>query len=111
MSFETQPPTAKRQPPTDFQPRMLSFDVYGTLINTPPSNLRAFRRILLEASATNLDPIKFYSFWEQRNVIHYVEPYRSYKDICRLSLLEAFAHFGIGWSMGCFSAKSASSVN
>ena len=27
--------------PEGFDPRMLSFDVYGTLVNTPPANLRA----------------------------------------------------------------------
>ena len=76
---------------------MVSFDVYGTLINTPPSNLQAFRSILLEASETNLNPMEFYSFWEQRNVAHYAEAYRSYKEICQLSLSEAFRHFGISW--------------
>ncbi len=39
--------------------------------------------------------MSFYAFWEQRNVFHYSEPYRSYKDICRLSLSEAFRHFGV----------------
>ncbi len=36
---------------------MLSFDVYGTLIDTPPSNLLAFQSILRDAAATNLDPM------------------------------------------------------
>src|ERR1700739_4836692 len=95
MSIGTEPRAAKSKLPMGIEPRMVSFDVYGTLINTPPSNLQAFRSILLEASETNLDPMEFYSFWEQRNVAHYVEAYRSYKEICQLSLSEAFRHFGI----------------
>jgi beta-phosphoglucomutase-like phosphatase (HAD superfamily) len=31
--------------------KLLSFDVYGTLINTPPINAKAFRIILEEAGA------------------------------------------------------------
>jgi hypothetical protein len=68
---------------------MLSFDVYGTLVNTPPANLGAFRAILADAGRPDLDPKEFYSFWEQRNIAHYHEPYRTYKNICRPSLSEA----------------------
>src|ERR1700742_3922728 len=81
--------------PDGFNPRLLSFDVYGTLINTPPANLRAFQTILADAGRSDLDPEAFYSFWEQRNIVHYSEPYRTYKDICRVSLAEAYGHFGI----------------
>src|SRR5690349_6252610 len=38
--------------------KLLSFDVYGTLINTPPINVKAFRLILEEASASNIDALK-----------------------------------------------------
>ena len=81
--------------PAGFKPLMLSFDVYGTLVNTPPTTLDAFRAILLDAGRSDLDPWAFYSFWEQRNIAHYDEPYRSYKDIARLSLLEAYEKFGV----------------
>jgi 2-haloacid dehalogenase len=81
--------------PINFRPHMLSFDVYGTLINTPPANLHAFRTILADAGRPDLDPIEFYSFWEQRNIAHYYEPYRTYKDICHLSLSEAYERFGV----------------
>jgi 2-haloalkanoic acid dehalogenase type II len=74
---------------------MLSFDVYGTLVNTPAANLDAFRAILVDAGRSDLDPKAFYSFWEQRNVAHYYEAYRTYKDICRLSLSEAYERFGV----------------
>jgi 2-haloacid dehalogenase len=74
---------------------MLSFDVYGTLIDTPPANLAAFRAILADAGRTDLDPAAFYGVWEQRNIAHYREPYRTYKEICRLSLAEAYERFGV----------------
>lgn len=72
------------------------FDVYGTLVTTPPANAKAFQAILRHAGATDIDPLSFYNFWESRNIAHYVEPYRSYKAICRTSLADAFAHFNVG---------------
>lgn len=75
--------------------KLLSFDVYGTLVNTPPSNAKAFQAILREANAPGVDALAFYNYWESRNIAHYREPYRSYKAICRLSLEEAFAHFHV----------------
>lgn len=91
------PPTSPAGPrlPDGFHPRMLSFDMYGTLVNTPPANLRAFQAILSDAGRPDLDPKEFYSFWERRNIAHYYEPYRTYKDICRLSLSEAYERFGV----------------
>jgi 2-haloacid dehalogenase len=81
--------------PEGFKPRLLSFDVFGTLVNTPPANARVFQSILGEAGRTDLDAKAFYTFWEQRNIAHYREPYRSYKEICRLSLAEAYEKFGV----------------
>src|SRR5258708_34505238 len=75
--------------------KLLSFDVYGTLINTPPTNAKAFRLILEEAGASNIDALAFYQFWESRNIVHYCEPYRSYREIGALSLAEAFENFRI----------------
>ena len=75
--------------------KLLSFDVYGTLVNTPPANAKAFQAILKDAGATNIDPVAFYNFWEGRNIAQYREPYRSYKAICRTSLEDAFAHFKV----------------
>jgi 2-haloacid dehalogenase len=76
--------------------KLLSFDVYGTLMDTPPVSAKAFRAILAAAGASNVDPGAFAQFWEERNIAHYYEPYRSYKEIGRLSLDEAFRHFGVG---------------
>jgi 2-haloacid dehalogenase len=95
VSVNLPPQTGELKLPINFKPQMLSFDVYGTLINTPPANLHAFRTILGDAGRLDLDPIDFYSFWEQRNIAHYSEPYRTYKDICRLSLSEAYERFGV----------------
>ena len=75
--------------------KLLSFDVYGTLINTPPINVKAFRLILEQAGAPNIDALTFYQFWESRNIVHYREPYRSYREIGELSLEEAFENFGV----------------
>src|SRR5271155_4458907 len=39
--------------------KLLSFDVYGTLINTPLINVKAFRLILEQAGASNIDASAF----------------------------------------------------
>jgi 2-haloacid dehalogenase len=75
--------------------KLLSFDVYGTLVNTPPINAKAFRAILSDANAGHVDAQAFHQFWEQRNISHYFETYVSYKEICKASLQEAFEHFSI----------------
>lgn len=81
--------------PDGFKPKMCSFDVYGTLINTPPTNRRVFGAILADAGRSDIDSEAFNAFWEHRNITHYRDPYRSYKDICRLSLQEAYEKFGV----------------
>ena len=75
--------------------KLLSFDVYCTLINTPPINAKAFRLILEQAGASNIDALAFYQFWESRNIVRYRDPYRSYREIGELSLEEAFKNFGV----------------
>jgi 2-haloacid dehalogenase len=75
--------------------KVMSFDVYGTLVNTPLINAKVFRSILDAADAPHVDAQAFYQFWEQRNIARYVKSYASYKDICRFSLHETFEHFGI----------------
>jgi len=75
--------------------QLLSFDVFGTLIDTPRSSRRALASILADSSAGGVDFAEFWEFWERRNIAHYREPYRSYKEIARLSLEEAFARFNV----------------
>jgi 2-haloacid dehalogenase len=73
----------------------MSFDVFGTLISVRDSSYGAFERILADAGADRVDVKAFWEYWEHRNIEHYWEPYRTYREICELSLAEAFAHFGI----------------
>ena len=73
----------------------LSFDVYGTLIDSREGARAAFAAILSAAGGDGLDPMAFADHWELANIRRYRERYRSYKAICRDSLAEAFAHFGL----------------
>jgi len=77
------------------RPRLLSFDVFGTLIDTPSGQGAALRSILEDARAGHVDADTFWTYWEERNIAHYREPYRPYKDICRLSLEETFERFSV----------------
>ena len=77
------------------RPKMMSFDVFGTLIDVREGSYGAFRRILAEADAEHLDVKIFWEHWEHRNIRHYRDPYRTYRNICELSLAESFEHFNI----------------
>src|SRR5215471_11846926 len=77
------------------RPKLMSFDVFGTLISVRDSSYSAFERILADAGAGHLHVKAFWEHWEHRNIAHYWGPYRSYREICALSLTETFAHFGI----------------
>jgi 2-haloacid dehalogenase len=73
--------------------RLLSFDVFGTLISVREGSYEAFQSILAEANGGHVDVKAFWEHWEHRNIAHYWEPYRRYRDICELSLAETFAHY------------------
>jgi 2-haloacid dehalogenase len=73
----------------------MSFDIFGTLVSVRDSSYGAFERILAEAGARNLGIKTFWEHWEDRNIQHYWEPYRTYREICELSLAETFADFKI----------------
>lgn len=77
------------------KPDLLSFDVFGTLISVRDGSYAAFESILRDSNAAGIDVKAFWEHWEERNIAHYWEPYRPYKEICALSLEEAFAHFGV----------------
>ena len=77
------------------QPKLMSFDVFGTLISVRESSYGAFERILADAGAHHLDVKAFWKHWEHRNIAHYWDPYRSYREICELSLAETFAYFEV----------------
>jgi 2-haloacid dehalogenase len=76
-------------------PKLVSFDVFGTLISVRDSSYGAFERILSEVHAHQIDVKAFWEHWEHRNIAHYWETYRSYREICELSLSETFAHFNL----------------
>jgi 2-haloacid dehalogenase len=73
----------------------MSFDVFGTLISVRDGSYGAFQSILDDCGARDVDVKAFWEYWEHRNIAHYWEPYRPYREICAASLAEAFAHFGI----------------
>ena len=77
------------------RPKMMTFDVFGTLISVRDSSYGAFERILADSGAHHLDVKAFWEHWEQRNIAHYWQPYRPYRDICELSLAETLAHFEV----------------
>jgi len=76
-------------------PKLMSFDVFGTLIDVRGSSYAAFQSILTDSGATHVDVKAFWEHWEERNIAHYWQPYRRYRYICELSLAESFTHFGI----------------
>jgi 2-haloacid dehalogenase len=77
------------------RPKLMSFDVFGTLISVRDSSYSAFERILADAGARHVDVKAFWEHWEHRNIAHYWDAYRSYREICELSLAETFAHFQV----------------
>ncbi len=74
-------------------PKLMSFDVFGTLIDVRESSYAAFQSMLADARAPHVDVKAFWEHWEERNIAHYWEPWRPYKEICTLSLAETFAHY------------------
>lgn len=75
--------------------KMLSFDVFGTLISVRDSSYAAFDQILADARAPHVDVKAFWEVWEECNIEGYWKPYRRYRDICRQSLAEAFHRFDV----------------
>jgi 2-haloacid dehalogenase len=76
-------------------PKLMSFDVFGTLVSVRESSYGAFERILAAANAPHVDVREFWEAWEHRNIVRYWQPYQSYRAICRASLADSFARFEI----------------
>ena len=76
-------------------PCLVSFDVYGTLVDVRGGSYEAFAAILREAGAPQIDALEFWEHWEAANIRRYWEPYRPYREICRASLEETFRHFAV----------------
>jgi 2-haloacid dehalogenase len=81
-------------------PKLISFDVFGTLVSVRDSSYGAFERILGATDARNIDVREFWEAWEHRNIERYWLPYQSYRAICRASLADTFAKFGIAGDPG-----------
>lgn len=75
--------------------RLVSFDVFGTLIDVRNSSYAAFQKILDEVDGQHVDVKVFWEHWEHENIQAYWQPYKKYRDICRDSLATTFAHFGL----------------
>lgn len=86
---------AAAMPEERLRPSLMSFDVFGTLISVRDSSYDAFARILAASGARHVDVKAFWEHWEERNIAHYWEPYRRYREICEMSLADSFARFGI----------------
>lgn len=76
-------------------PKLMSFDVFGTLIDVRASSYAAFESILADVGGGAVDVKAFWEHWEERNIAHYWERWRPYKEICALSLAETFDHYGL----------------
>src|SRR5262249_12310544 len=90
----------RRGPPPAALGKGLSFDVYRTLVDVRAGSHAAFADILSSVGAPHLDPMEFWERWEAANIRRYWQPYRAYREICRDSLAETFAHFGIRGDAG-----------
>lgn len=80
------------------KPKLLSFDVFGTLIDVRSGSRAAFERILFElrGEAGHIAPLELWERWEKENIRRYWDkPYRSYREICRASLLEVFRNLRV----------------
>ncbi len=77
------------------RPKLLSFDVFGTLISVRDGSYAAFAGILRDVHGTDIDVKTFWEYWEKRNIAQYWRPYRRYREICETSLAEAFEHFAL----------------
>ena len=76
-------------------PKLMSFDVFGTLISVRDSSYTVFERILDESGGRGVDVREFWEAWEHRNIERYWLVYEPYRAICRSSLADTFAKYGI----------------
>src|SRR5215813_14888805 len=80
--------------PGRLAPTLMSFDVFGTLIDVRASSYAAFEKILAAAGAHHVDVREFWERWEHRNIEQYWKPYRSYRSLCETSLMDTLAEYG-----------------
>ena len=73
--------------------RLISFDIFGTLIDVRNGSYAAFQKILDEFGGQHIDVKEFWEHWEAENIQAYWRAYTKYRDICRNSLAATFDHF------------------
>ena len=78
--------------PDGFQPRMLSFDVYGTLVNRLPASLGAFQGILADAGRSDLDAWAFCAFFLVANGMSTEDIIRDYPELTTEDIRQALQY-------------------
>src|SRR2546425_5820009 len=53
---------------SELTPSLLSFDVYGTLVDVRGGSREAFATILRETGASRIDALEFWEHWEAANI-------------------------------------------
>jgi len=76
-------------------PKLISFDVFGTLIKVREGSYDAFASMLRDVGGEGVDVKALWEHWDRRITAHYWEPYRRYRDVCEVALGDTFAHFGL----------------
>jgi 2-haloacid dehalogenase len=76
-------------------PKLMSFDVFGTLVDVRDGSYGAFTSILRDVGGADIDVKAFWEHWDRRRTAHYWEAYRGYREISEISLGETFTHFGL----------------
>lgn len=79
---------------TTWRPDGMTFDFYGTLMDTKGEGLKRFAQIL-KWNKSNVDVEVFYSRWLRRSQDHHIGPYIGYRELCEEALRETFREFGI----------------
>jgi 2-haloacid dehalogenase len=74
---------------------LVSFDVYGTLVDVRGGSRDAFAAILRAVGAPHIDALDFWEHWESANIRRYRGLYTPYREICRASLEETLRHFAL----------------
>lgn len=78
------------------RPKLLSFDVYGTLVDWRSACL-AYLADLLARKGASLDPERLYDHWYHGPRLAITDgPYLSYREVLRRSLQTSLRHFGLG---------------
>ena len=62
-------------------PHLLSFDVFGTLVDVRQGSRDAFAAIMARSGGRHVDPLQFWEHWEHGNMRRYWEPYRPYRSV------------------------------